>query len=129
LFGIFEFPDSGSIPTMMKRTFHSLLVSAVCFAWGSIAMAQEASIPGWHPLPDSLFTVWRLESDQIRRLRVIEEDHNTERVTILSSALPATQKEAKLQELAGERRREIRAVLQVRQFEDWERRYAGLDRK
>jgi hypothetical protein len=90
---------------------------------GSAVAQNGVQIPGWYPLPDSLFQIWELEHDQVRRLRVIEEDHNTERAEILNmQGLGTTDRDKRLQQLASERRREIKAVLQVKQYEDWERR-------
>jgi hypothetical protein len=108
---------------MVNKTAATMLLSLfLCLS----AKAQEAPpVPGWDPLPDSLFTFWRLETDQVRRLRVIEEDHSSERTRILADKrMPPAEKDRALQQLAVERRREIKAVLQLKQFEDWEKRYA-----
>lgn len=107
----------------MTRTL-ILPIAIVCgLLFGGQALAQGGNIPGWYPLPDSLFLIWDLEQDQVRRIRVIEEDHTVERAEVLANAAMSAQaKDQRLEQLATERRREIKAVLQIKQFEDWERR-------
>ena len=115
---------------MNKRILATLVVAAGILWLATTARAQgEQPIRGWDTLPDSLFQIWGLEGDQVRRLRVIEEDHNAERAQIMADAsLTDEARTQRLEQLAAERRKEIKAVLQVKQFEDWERRSrsAGL---
>ena len=117
----------GIAPTtniMNKKILVTVALAAVILWFAGHARAQgEPSIRGWDPLPDSLFQIWGLEGDQMRRLRVIEEDHNAERAEIMKDASLTDQARVqRLEQLAIERRKEIKAVLQVKQFEDWERR-------
>lgn len=95
------------------------LGSAIAVAGQDAALLQRV---GWDPLPDSMINTWRLPHDQVRRLRVIEEDFNTERAKVMSeTGLTDAALEERLRELAGLRRKEIRAVLPMRQFDDWVR--------
>jgi hypothetical protein len=93
------------------------------FLMGLAVQAQDVDIlarAGWFPLPDSLLNTWRLPSDQVRRLRVIEEDYNGERVKLMAeTGVTDAQRGERLRELAASRRNEIRAVLPMRQFDDW----------
>lgn len=109
---------------MNRRILATLVVAAGVLWLATTARAQgEQPIRGWDALPDSLFQIWGLEGDQVRRLRVIEEDHNAERAEIMKDpSLSEQARTVRLEQLAGERRKEIKAVLQVKQFEDWERR-------
>lgn len=106
----------------MKKVIFIALVAVGVLLSERVA-AQATPVPGWDPLPDSLFMIWKLDQDQIQRLRVIEEDHNAEKATILAAKnISAEVRDQRLRSLAIERRNEIRAVLQLKQFEDWERR-------
>lgn len=96
-----------------------LFGSAIAVAGQDAALLQRV---GWDPLPDSMINTWRLPHDQVRRLRVIEEDFNTERAKVMAeTGLTDAAREERLRELAGLRRKEIRAVLPMRQFDDWVR--------
>lgn len=108
----------------MNRTLILSLALVVGLVWSSSVKAQtNGAIRGWDPLPDSLFLIWALEEDQVRRLRVIEEDHEADRMAITTNkGLSDQQRQQQLEELAAQRRQEIKAVLQLKQFEDWERR-------
>ncbi len=109
---------------MDRKILLALGTALMIVCCGNTAQAQNGvAVPGWDPLPDSLFLIWDLDRDQVRRLRVIEEDHDSARAEIQADQnLSADDKDRQLQDLARERRNEIRAVLQVKQFEDWERR-------
>src|SRR5436190_1073102 len=75
---------------------------------------------GWNPMPDSLFLVWKLDDDQVRRLRVIEEDYDTERMKVMADkALTTGARDHALSGLADKRRKEVKGVLQPAQYEDW----------
>ncbi len=115
----------------MNNTIRTALVVAVLLLCYRTAKAQNSSaIKGWDPLPDSLFLIWNLEQDQVRRLRVIEEDHEMERRDIMANkALNSQQQQEQLEKLAVQRRSEIKAVLQLKQFEDWARRSRSLGLK
>jgi hypothetical protein len=110
-------------PTMRILTLLSL------FLMGLAVQAQDVDMlarVGWFPLPDSLLNTWRLPSDQVRRLRVIEEDYNGERVKLMAeTGVTDAQREERLRELAASRRNEIRAVLPMRQFDDWVAAHQG----
>jgi hypothetical protein len=112
------------IPFIMSRLILVLLIGTLALLRVDALHAQtDLARIGWDPLPDSLFQAWGLNADQVRRLRVIEEDHDAERAQLMSQgSLDEATREQRLRQLATERRREIRAVLQVKQFEDWERR-------
>ena len=77
---------------------------------------------GWYPLPDSLFKVWGLDRDQVRRLQAIEEDYAVDRSMLMRSALPEEERERRIRAMAADRSAEIRAVIHSRHFADWERR-------
>ncbi len=108
----------------MRTSIISALIIAIGVLGCTAASAQNGNtIAGWYPLPDSLFLIWDLEQDQVRRLRVIEEDHNLDRAEILADqSLSPVSRDQRLEALAAQRRTEIKAVLQLKQFEDWERR-------
>lgn len=106
---------------MSIREFVVLVLfgSAIAVAGQDAALLQRV---GWDPLPDSMITAWRLPHDQVKRLLVIEEDFNAEREAVMTdTALTDAAREARLTELATMRRKEIRAVLPMRQFDDWVR--------
>jgi hypothetical protein len=107
---------------MKSRIYSAIAFSAMLFL-GHGSMAQTVDVPGWDPLPDSLHTIWKLDPDQVKRLRMIEEDHETEKAALLANkAISTDQRDQQLRELANARRNEIKAVLQLKQFEDWQRR-------
>lgn len=75
---------------------------------------------GWYDLPDSLFLRWKLTEDQVKRIRVIEEDYNGERATLMSeSAMSGSQRDAELRALANKRRNELSHVLSKENYSDW----------
>jgi len=98
------------------------LLAAVLFAVAAAAQ-QPSAVPvnaGWNSMPDSLFLEWKLEDDQVKRLRMIEEDYDTERNRVVSdTALPASGRDAALTRLAEERRNEVKGVLQPKHYADW----------
>jgi|SRR5690606_27930847 len=113
----------GLIRSTMNTKKILLPFFALSFLCCTTQVQAQNGVPGWDPLPDSLFLIWGLEQDQVRRLRVIEEDHDSARADIQADqGLSAEERDRQLRDLAMERRKEIRAVLQVKQFEDWERR-------
>lgn len=78
---------------------------------------------GWYPLPDSLFLIWKLDADQIRRLKVIEEDHEAERAKLMADmdlSIPA--RDERLRQQATERRNDVRSVIGGRLADDWYKR-------
>lgn len=107
----------------MRYTLLSLFCLFWCMPFATNVAAQDTVLltqVGWDPLPDSLVNAWRLPQDQVRRLRVIEEDYNGERSKLMSDAsLSDGGREARMRELANQRREEIRAVLPMRQYDDW----------
>ncbi len=100
-----------------------LIALLLSIFWPSKEIFAQTAVSGWDPLPDSLHTIWKLDQDQVRRLRMIEEDHEAERVVILADkSMSSDLRDQRLKELASSRKNEIKAVLQVKQYEDWERR-------
>ncbi|MEO8591485.1 MAG: hypothetical protein ABI432_19040 [Flavobacteriales bacterium] len=75
---------------------------------------------GWDPLPDTLFLIWKLDSDQVRRLGIIEEDYDEERAKVMSdTALSTGARDAALHRFATDRRKEVKGVLRADQYKDW----------
>ncbi len=106
-----------------------VVVLALCFHSMALHAQEASSIPGWYPLPDSLYLIWQLDQDQVRRLKVIEEDHEVERSAIAADpTIPPQERMRQLEQLASVRRKEVKAVLQLKQFEDWERRFSPSGR-
>lgn len=76
---------------------------------------------GWDPLPDSLMMTWGLPQDQVRRLRVIEEDYRAElRKAMAEAPRSEADRDARLRSLAQARKSEIRGVLTMRQYDAWQ---------
>lgn len=75
---------------------------------------------GWYALPDSLFLIWKLDADQVRRLKVVEEDHETERSRLMADMeLSIPQRDELLRKEATERRNDVRSVIGPRLTDDW----------
>ena len=93
----------------------------------TVARAQDVTtIPGWEILPDSLFLIWHLDQDQITRLRVIEEDYDTERQHVAANVkVDEAGKAARLRKLGIARLDEIEGVLGGEYFSDWRDRIRG----
>ena len=65
-------------PTMKRKNILLALFAMIALCCTMQVQAQNGvAVPGWDPLPDSLFLIWGLEQDQVRRIRVIEEDHDS----------------------------------------------------
>lgn len=95
-----------------------ILVLLVC----PLRAQEPIDLPsyGWYDLPDSLFLRWKLTEDQVSRIRVIEEDYNEERATLMAeSAVSQTQRDAELRALASKRRNELSYVLSKEDYSDW----------
>ncbi len=78
-------------------------------------------IPGWNILPDSLMQLWHLDKDQVRRIKVIEEDYSTERNEIWGT--PQMEEEEKIQllgKLGIARMEEIKGVLGAIHYASWQ---------
>ena len=98
----------------------AVLISASTYAQQADAVLAEA---GWNALPDSLFLRWKLEDDQVKRLRVIEEDYDAERSKVLNDrSMSAGARDAAVRKLADARRAEVKGVLQPEHFDDWIKR-------
>ena len=77
-------------------------------------------IPGWQMLADSLMQLWHLDKDQVRRIKVIEEDYSTERDEIWGT--PQMEEEEKVQQLGKlgvARMEEIKGVLGAVHYGAW----------
>jgi hypothetical protein len=89
-----------------------------------IVLAQQPDTilaqAGWYPLPDSLFLIWKLDADQIRRLKVVEEDHEAERAKVMADMeLSIPERDERLRRQAAERRNDVRSVIGGRFADDW----------
>lgn len=84
--------------------------------------AQVANdIPGWEILPDSLMQIWHLDADQVRRIKVIEEDYSTERDEVWGT--PNLEEQDKVQQLGRlgvARMEELKGVLGSTHFGSWQ---------
>jgi hypothetical protein len=82
-----------------------------------------SDVHGWEVVPDSLFLIWHLDQDQIKRLRVIETDYDTERQHVaVNTKADAAAKDARLRKLGKARLNEIKGVLGTEYFSDWRKR-------
>lgn len=92
-----------------------LMISAVC--------AQESDVlsrTGWDPLPDTLFLIWKLDTDQIKRVGMIEEDYDAERARLMSdTTLSDKNRDARSRTMAAGRRKELQGVLTAEPYKDW----------
>ena len=106
------------------------MLRSFLFAWVFLPMAMLAQQPdpvlaqaGWYPLPDSLFLIWKLDADQIRRLKVIEEDHEAERAKVMADMeISIPERDERLRKQAVERRNDVRSVIGGRFADDWYKR-------
>ena len=105
---------------MLRTCF--LLCLLFVFAPAVVRAQGTADIPGWQMVPDSLFLIWHLDQDQIARLRVIEEDYDTERQHVAANMKTGTEQEARLRKLGASRMNEIKGVLGAEYFSDWQHR-------
>ncbi|MEO8734654.1 MAG: hypothetical protein ABI373_10020 [Flavobacteriales bacterium] len=105
----------------MLRTC-SLLFLLFVLTPAAVHAQNTTHISGWEVVPDSLFLIWHIDQDQVKRLHVIEEDYDTERQHVASSAKTDAEKEARLQKLGASRLKEMKGVLGADHFSDWQRR-------
>jgi|GEM_PF-2102984 len=78
-------------------------------------------IPGWHILPDSLMQIWHLDKDQVRRIKVIQEDYAAERKEVWSTPnMVDTEKTRALTRLGTARMEEIKGVLGTANYGRWQ---------
>lgn len=87
----------------------------------SVCGQAITDIPGWHPLSDSLMQIWHLDKDQMRRIKVIQEDYATERKEIWGTPnMEDAEKVRTLTRLGTARMEEIRGVLGTANYERWQ---------
>ncbi len=119
------------VPIFRKTPYHmriTLFIFALALmgipAHDGALRAQDAGLMahvGWDPLPDSLYLAWDLPADQIRRLRVIEEDYNAELAKVMADvSFTDVARESRLRTLAQARLNEVRGVLPMRQYDAWQ---------
>ncbi len=101
-------------------------------ALGLLALATKAQVDpffsraGWEPLSDTLFPVLKVDTDQARRLHVIEVDYGTERMKVMNARdLTEPQRDTRLRKLADARRKEIKGVFTPEQFTEWQKAVRG----
>ncbi|MEZ4806838.1 MAG: hypothetical protein R2815_05115 [Flavobacteriales bacterium] len=103
-----------------------LLMATLFFVSGLAAQQHDELLidVGWYPVPDSLALIWKLDDDQVYRLRVLGTDLDKRLAELLADpALTEGERQRTLRGLAATRRSEIERVLRTEQFEDWLRRY------
>lgn len=104
----------------MRAWLSIVLLSTV--TWMSAQETVDLPSYGWYDLPDSLFRRWKLDEDQVKRIRVIEEDYDTERSKLMADMRwSVVQRDARLRDMAAKRRDEVGHVINAEQFEEWKR--------
>ncbi|MBP6698960.1 MAG: hypothetical protein KA175_15170 [Flavobacteriales bacterium] len=108
---------------MLERKLLLLTITAA-FSFALPAQSpQDLARMGWEPLSDSLYLVWNLSTDQIKRIAMIEDDYEVERTALVSDPkLSEAVRDTRLRALANARRKEIKGVLKAEQYEDWQKR-------
>src|SRR5690606_38586177 len=87
----------------------------------SVCSQAITDIPGWHPLPDSLMQIWHLDKDQVRRIKVIQEDYAAERKEVWGTPnMEETEKVRALARLGTARMEEIKGVLGTVNYGRWQ---------
>ena len=101
------------------------LVAAVLLGVSALAQQSDAisADAEWNPLPDSLFLRWKLDVDQVKRLRMIEEDYEADRSAVVNDrGMSEAARDAAVRQLANARRNEVKGVLRAEHYDDWIRR-------
>lgn len=103
------------------RRCHLFLFLALIGVPASSRAQSPSDVLGWELLPDSLMQVWHLDKDQIRRIKVIEEDYATEREELWSTPdSDDREKELRERKLGESRMAEIKGVLGNTNFARWQ---------
>ena len=105
----------------MKRSVGLLFLLFLLTPFSSQAQVT-VDIPGWNVVPDSLMQIWHLGKDQMRRIKVIEEDYSTERDEVWSTPdVDDQEKTRRLMKLGEARMGEIKGVLGTTSFDLWQK--------